>query len=645
MAKVRVLPDTLANKIAAGEIVERPASVVKELIENAIDAHSHSLTVEVAGGGKQLIRVQDDGEGMSRDDAILAFEHHATSKITSADDLMAITTLGFRGEALPSIASVSRLSLRTIEARPAEDPTASPGAGSEVEIHGGIIKHVKDTAWNKGTEVVIRDLFFNMPARRKFLKTNETELTHVTRLVTQYALAHPDKAFTLIHQGKALLTCPPVLSLADRIYQIFGETFLKSLIEIKGEVESLRVYGYTSLPHEQRSNAYSQYFFVNRRMVRDRLITHAINQAYRPVNPSSLYPVVALFIEIPPGEIDVNVHPAKTEIRFRESDRVHGLIQRTIESALTQHKIFPAYVRRPAGEGPAIEERIRQRVENYRPAPSYKPSPLSPSPDFSRPLFHATAPAGPAYDAAGSSPLPVPPEVSTAMGPPFAPAGECSAETSAPLAHGPEGVPTLSSYEVPLALSSSGAHPLAQLHESFILASDREGLLIIDQHVAHERVLYERVLAQLETSTPAAQQLLTPLTLDLTPAQKLTLERIRPELQTQGFDVEDFGGATVAVKSVPVLAADVDAKRLLLEILDALASEAPVAGLRPVRERIAAGVACRAAIKINMPLTLEKMQWLLDALWSTRVPTHCPHGRPIILRMSMRDIEKNFHRI
>ncbi|MBI1748351.1 MAG: DNA mismatch repair endonuclease MutL [Acidobacteria bacterium] len=643
MAKIRVLPDTLANKIAAGEIIERPASVVKELLENALDARSRTLTVEVAGGGKQLIRVQDDGEGMSRDDAILAFEHHATSKIASAEDLMSITTLGFRGEALPSMASVARLTLRTSVMAAAMESSSGPGVGTEIEIHGGVIKSVKDAAWNQGTEVTLRDLFFNMPARRKFLKANITELTHITRLVTQYALAHPDKAFSLIHQSKSMLNCTPVLSLSDRIYQIFGEAFLKSLIAVEGQAESVRVYGYTSLPHEQRSNTYSQYFFVNKRMVRDRLISHALNQAYRPVNPSGLYPVVVLFIDIPPSEIDVNVHPAKTEIRFRQSDHVHQMVVRAIESALTQHKVFPAFSRKTPSAYPAVNASAASSEASYTSAKSYLSSPLTPAPAAHTPLWpvgRGAEPPNPAVD-----PLVVR-ETSPSSAPPASAGLEvspCSPTKGGPNEPGP--VESLSSYEIPLTLSDGGARPLAQLHESFILASDRGGMLIVDQHVAHERVLYEKTLAQMESAAVAVQPLLTPLTFDLTPSQKLTLVRLRPELSDQGFDVEDFGGATVAIKAVPLVAADTDVKRLLLEIMDTAENEAPTAGLRPIRERIAAGVACRAAIKVNMPLTLEKMQWLLDALWQTRVPTHCPHGRPIILRLSMRDIEKNFHRI
>ena len=293
MSKIRVLPEILANKIAAGEIVERPASVVKELVENSIDAGAHSISVSLLSGGKRLILVRDDGEGMVQDDAILAFEHHATSKIQTVEDLTTITTLGFRGEALPSIASISRLSLKT------RHPADTAAAGTEVEIQGGTMKSVKAVSWDKGTEVTARDLFFNVPARRKFLRSHETELGHITRLVTHYALAHPAIRFSLESEGRALFDVVPVATVRDRIYQLFGEDFLENLVELTGQSGSIEVRGFSSRPHEQRTNPYSQFFYVNRRMVRDKVITSAVRQAYRNAMPASAYPVTIVFVELP----------------------------------------------------------------------------------------------------------------------------------------------------------------------------------------------------------------------------------------------------------------------------------------------------------------------------------------------------------
>lgn len=338
MSKIRVLPEVLANKIAAGEIVERPASVVKELLENSLDAGARALYLSIVSGGKKLIVVRDDGEGMTQDDAILAFEHHATSKLQTVDDLAAIATLGFRGEALPSIASISRLTLRT---RHVSEPETAPGV--EVEVQGGTMRSVKAVPWDKGTEVAVRDLFYNVPARRKFLRAHDTELGHITRLATHYALAHPDLRFTLESEGRRLVDAVPVPSVRERAYQLFGESFLRNLVEIEGRAGEVAVHGFASQPHEQRTNPYSQFFYVNRRMVRDKVMTSAVRQAYLNAIPSSAYPVVMLFVEIPFDQIDVNVHPAKTEVRFREQSLVHDLIRETIQRALAASHSIPVY--------------------------------------------------------------------------------------------------------------------------------------------------------------------------------------------------------------------------------------------------------------------------------------------------------------
>jgi DNA mismatch repair protein MutL len=337
MSKIQVLPEILANKIAAGEIVERPASVVKELLENAIDAQCRAVQVSILSGGKRSILVRDDGEGMSQDDAILAFEHHATSKLQSAEDLESIATLGFRGEALPSIASVSRLTLRS---RPANAESVS---GTEVEIQGGIMRSVKPISWDKGTEVAVRDLFFNVPARRKFLRSHDTELGHIARLVTHYALAHPEIRFTLESEGRSLIDAVAVANVRERIYQIFGDGFLENLVELSGQMGSMKICGFCSRPHEQRTNPYSQFFYVNRRMVRDKVIMSAIRQAYRNCIPASAYPVVMVFLELPFDQVDVNAHPAKTEIRFRDQSIVHKLVLETIERALVQGASIPVF--------------------------------------------------------------------------------------------------------------------------------------------------------------------------------------------------------------------------------------------------------------------------------------------------------------
>jgi DNA mismatch repair protein MutL len=612
MSKIRVLPDILANKIAAGEIVERPASVVKELLENSVDAGAHAISIALESGGKRLIRVTDDGEGMVQDDAILAFEHHATSKIQSVEDLGGIVTLGFRGEALPSIASISRLTLKT-----GMEQSAS---GSEIEIQGGKMRSVKSISWDKGTEVTVRDLFFNVPARRKFLRSHETELGHITRLVTHYALAHPQIRYTLTSEGRSLIDVAPVATLKERLYQLFGEDFLENLVELEGRRGMVEVRGFTSRPHEQRTNPYSQFFYVNRRMVRDKVITSAVRQAYRNTMPGSAYPVVLLFVQLPYDEVDVNAHPAKIEIRFREQSLVHDLIRDTIQRSLIESKSIPIYDHRSGGWPQA--------------------SPFSDStPGYSQPL---SSPFDFTPSSAAADPF------QRAFNYPFReiplPATQLSEDHQAMRIRGEMllgGEPNV----VANPFEPMGVRILGQIQESYIIASDKMGLLIIDQHVAHERILYERNAQVLRQQPVETQGLLVPLTLELPPHQLVMFERIMPELNKNGFQVERFGGSTILVRSVPALARDYDCRKLLSEILDGLDAEERTLDVQLLQDRISVSMACHGAIKVNMPLTPEKMQWLVDELAKTKVPTNCPHGRPIILRFSLYEIERNFGRI
>ncbi len=617
MNKIRVLPEILANKIAAGEIVERPASVAKELLENSIDAHCRMVHVSVLSGGKRLIQVRDDGEGMNADDAILAFEHHATSKLQNAEDLAAIETLGFRGEALPSIASVSRLTLKT---RPLDPNSIS---GTEVEIQGGVMRSVKPVTWDKGTEIAVRDLFFNIPARRKFLRSHDTELGHIARLVTHYALAHPEIRFTLESDGRILIDAVAVAELRERIYQIFGDGFLDNLVELSGQAGSIKVRGFSSRPHEQRTNPYSQFYYVNQRMVRDKVITSAIRQAYRNCIPASVYPVAILFLELPFDEVDVNAHPAKTEIRFRDQSAVHRLVAETIEQALVKSASIPGYEHRGStAPDPAISgQSFPMREAGFQ-------APTEPAFDFTSPAVSANP-----FQRALNYPFR---DLSA-----FMPA---KLEDHTSLRIAPEmllGAPS----ESKRPFQSGAVRILGQLQDSYIIACDNQGLLIIDQHVAHERILYEKLAAAVQCSQVETQGLLVPLSLDLPPHQIALLERMTPELNRNGFVVEHFGGASVLIRSVPAVAGDSDCRKLLTEILEGLEGEERTLDLERIRDRIAINTACRAAIKVNMPLTMEKMQWLLDQLALTRIPTNCPHGRPVILRFTIYEIERNFGRI
>src|SRR5712692_88572 len=383
MSKIKVLPDSLANKIAAGEVVERPSSVVKELLENALDAGAHTINIEVEAGGKRFIRVIDDGEGMTRDDAIIAFERHATSKLRSAEDLEAINTLGFRGEALPSIAAVSRLLLRT--------KTALDTEGTEVEFNGGKLIAVRDIAWPDGSEVEVRDLFFNIPARRKFLKSDATESFHIANLVQHYALANPQLSFLLVNNGRDVIRVAPAQSLKERAYQVLGGALLEKLVEVNAEANGLRISGFVSNPQEQRSSRDAQYLFINRRFVRDQLIGRALSEAYRSMMPSATYPAAVLFIEAPPTEVDVNVHPAKTEVRFLHEGAVLSFVRDAVAAALRATQpitLVPGVARARAGENEKRDEQRSWGAEgqrNERTSPSLSSATDRPQATDSRP--------------------------------------------------------------------------------------------------------------------------------------------------------------------------------------------------------------------------------------------------------------------
>jgi DNA mismatch repair protein MutL len=652
MGRIRVLTDQVANQIAAGEVVDRPASVVKELLENALDAGSTRIRIEVEGGGRKLIRIVDNGCGMVRDDALLAFERHATSKLRNSEDLLAIATLGFRGEALPSIASISRLEMDT---RAAEE-----AAGTHIEIVGGRMHRVEDAGLPPGTTIAVRDLFFNTPARRKFLKSETTELSHVTALVTHYALAHPDKHFELHSSTHALLQAPPVAQPADRIFQIFGRDTLDHLLPIAAEVDlervglpapppwkqdedyvppvpgHLRLSGFTSKPELEKLNRNSIYSFVNRRLVRDRLLLHAVSDAYRNILPPTSFPVVLLFLELPPEEVDVNVHPAKTEVRFRQPSFVHDFVRDTLRNKLIQSRPamgFLAALETHAVASPSLLPGVSAIPGAPESAPftgnaeSFTLEPAHIPPSAQRLDFTALS-NGSVIAAEEAAAL----AVLTAQLPP---------DAAQPIAQSTAAV--LDAASTLHALAS--LKPIGQLRESFILATNEEGLWIVDQHVAHERVLFEKILREREVERVQRQRLLMPLLIDLTPAQMVAFAQIAAELERNGFEVEPFGPRTLAIKAAPVGLEGRELERMLVEVLEQSDRLDQRENLGTVRARIAASIACHSAIKVNMPLDPERMAWLLRELGKTELPTSCPHGRPIALRYSWKDIERAFHRI
>lgn len=669
MSRIRILPEAVANKIAAGEVVERPASVVKELLENALDAGAMSVRIETEMGGKRMIRVIDDGHGMTHDDALLAFERHATSKLKTADDLLSIATLGFRGEAMPSIAAVSRLLLETRDASEAE--------GTRVEFAGGKLVGVKAAGLPAGTTVSVADLFYCMPARRKFLKSDTTELGHLASLVTHYALANPGKQFVLTTPTQEIINCPPTEKLADRVYQLFGRQALEELVEISevaapfraaitepeleaGEKKAtLKVTGFTSRPAVQRLNRNGIYVFVNRRLVRDRLILHAIHEAYRNILPPNLYPATLLFLEMPYDEVDVNVHPAKIEVRFRHSQFVHDFTRDAIRQALMATRPIASFA---AAAG------------------NVAPSPVAPPGTFAGEFGDGAAPAnsgvprtsipamqeldvgagmGSDYSAGSSFDLSAAPQQPVAQRFPF----ETELSAQVRLSLSPRAMPvraeerapnwaenfSRASVDAPATLPRpeqiADLKPLGQVSASFIVAVNGEGLWIVDQHVAHERVLFEQHLEARRAGKVESQRLLMAMVIELSPRQLVTYEKIAAELGENGFEVELMGPKSVAIQAVPAGVAANDAEHLLMEILEGLERENAAISIDTLQSKIAASTACHAAIKVNMPLDQTKMEWLLGALAQTDCPMSCPHGRPVVLRYSVREIERAFHRI
>jgi DNA mismatch repair protein MutL len=666
MSIIRVLPDHVANQIAAGEVVARPASVAKELVATAIDAGSRNIVIDVEAGGRRLLKVSDDGDGMVRDDAVLAFERHATSKIARSEDLSSIATLGFRGEALASIASVARVELTT--------KSDNAAAATRVVIEGGKMRDVKDAAHPRGTTIVVRDLFFNVPARRKFLRSEATESFHLTNLVTHYALAHPEIAFTLTNNGREVLRAAPANDLRERAYQVFGAEFLDNLLAVGGGHPKLAlVSGFVSAPRDRRTSRDAQYLFVNGRFVRDRLISRALSEGYRAVLPHGVYPAALLFIEIPLEEVDVNVHPAKTEVRFRRAAAVADAVREAVRAALASG----GYVRADAkseitsatdqARAQTSSEGLVNAMSAAADAAVTAPFNIAGSQTFETEPQRATqAPiAQPRIEFFSETieeeeSLPEPPALAggliSSRQEQTAGAGGSSPKvregvTVPPAAAGglATQLPPLSSAEkfarqVSVESLSSDIRPLGQLDESFIIATDNEGLLLIDQHVAHERILFDKYRTLESARLAESQQLLIPETFDLTPAQAAIFDVIAAELETYGFELMRLSGRTVAIKAAPADLPAGEARNMLAEILDTVDAEKKGAARETLRDDIAASLACHAAIKVNMPLTPEKMRWLIDRLLKTSSPTTCPHGRPVILRLATRDILKGFHR-
>ncbi len=582
---IHILPEKLINKIAAGEVIDRPASVLKELVENSIDAGAKQITIIVKGGGSALIQVIDDGCGMSEDDAILSLQRHATSKIHSYADIEAIRTLGFRGEALASIAAVSRMELKTILQGEIE--------GTAVYVEGGVVQRVDHTGGNPGTNIAVKNLFFNTPARRKFLRAEATEYRYILGMLNRFTLAFPEIAFRLIHDDKEVFNLVPA-SLLERIGEVLGSRVRHNLLEINDQHGSIKISGFIGNYDLMRKSRNDQYLFLNRRYINDRTLSYAATSGFGDQIAKGLYPIFIIFLEIDPERVDVNVHPTKNEVKFADARLLYDLVRNAVKRALRTDEIIP--------------EMQKLYPPHWRPATP--PSSPTPVPSSSQQTVLPWA------DEEPSDALIIP--------------SEADAETPSAI--------TLDKYETTQAEMAN----VWQLQKKYIVAQIKSGLVVIDQHVAHERILYERAKKNFTASQGASQQLLFPQTVELSAQDYQYLEQILPLLEKIGFVIKRFGGRTVVVEGVPAGIRIGSEDKLLLDILDSYREnqEADV----DVQERVAKSFACRSAIMAGESLSLPAMNALIDQLFATENPYFCPHGRPIMVTISVEEIDRRFER-
>jgi DNA mismatch repair protein MutL len=626
---IRVLPDDVANKIAAGEVVERPASVVKELLDNSLDASARDIRVEVREGGKRLVRVQDDGHGMTRDDAQLSLKRHATSKLESADDLAAIDTLGFRGEAIPSIASVARFEILT--------RTADAIEGTRVTVDGGQAPDVSPVGCPVGTRVTVEGLFRNVPARLKFLKKDTTELNHTVNHVQWAALAHPNVRFTLIHNERTLIDVAASETRAERIRLLYGKEFADSLIEFTKSFESLEIECHIGNADLSKPNRSHQFFFLNDRVIRDRTISAAVSEALREVVPKGRYPVAFLFITMDPSKVDVNVHPAKSEVRFQDERALFRNIVQAVAQGIAEHRYIPSIQTSDAPADEAVSS-----AQGQTDSPTVYPTPRSHSiipPSRSQ----CGAGAASATPAAGLSGRPVPATDRR-------PGAQPSTWRSTAGARGRLGTPVVTTatasgaVEIEL-LDFERLELVGVLYNTYILVADAENLYYVDQHVAAERVNYERVMDRMGTGSVASQGLLTPISVELSPDQKVRFDAHRSWLTRFGIEAEPFGGSTALIRGIPATLGSAEAEQMFRDLLDRVEAELnPERSWQVIQERVAATIACHSSVRAGDPLTTDEVRALLSDLSKARLPYNCPHGRPVIISMPRMEIESRFQR-
>jgi len=577
MPRIKVLPDSVAQKIAAGEVVERPVSVVKELVENALDAQATEIRVELQEGGKKLIRVQDNGSGMSQEDAVLSFHRHATSKISSEEDLERISTLGFRGEALASISAVSRVVLKTCDGQTER--------GYQVEREGEKLIRFSEIAFPRGTLVEVRDLFFNLPARKKFLRAERSELSLIVSYLTQVALAYPEVKFYLANNNREIINCPAVLSLRDRVYQLFGKKMTEGLMEVDFEDGAYRIYGLSSRPFAGRLDRQHQFFFVNRRPIKDRMLAAALAQAYRGILEKDRNPEAFIFLQVPYDQVDVNVHPAKAEVRFREPQIVYQIILRGVEIAARQESLIKPIMLGEEEEKESAEQTASERAGDT----GVESGALA----FSFSDLKESEPGKIREDVSGQS------------------------------------FKTRAEFEI-----------IGQYLNAYLVVTREDGLYIIDQHNAHERVLFEKFSELARSGQRAAKQMLFPAVINLSASQRLNYEELREELESFGFRLEEMGGNSLALKEYPAVFKEEEAEQILLSVLEEQKGEK----FKDRRLRMLATMACKAAVKAGQRLSVSEMEFLVRELFQTTNPGLCPHGRPVVIKIDRSKIEKTLGR-
>jgi DNA mismatch repair protein MutL len=613
MSKIKILPEILSNKIAAGEVVERPASVVKELVENALDANSTRIMIDVAKGGRSMIRVSDNGIGMSRDDAILSVERYATSKIYKDEDLFAINTLGFRGEALPSIAAVSKFCLNT---RVEDSPS-----GTEIIVEGGTIKKVSEIGAPRGTMVTAEQLFFNMPARRKFLKTVTTEMGHIVDAITKIALGWPGVQFRLTHNQKLVKNWPATTDFADRIVDVLGKDVKNDLFEIAVSTDDVSVTGWISSARNTRKTSRGIYIYVNGRAVRDRIIQHALFEGYSGRLLKGQFPLAVLFIRVPYDQVDVNVHPAKHEIRFAQQKKVHDVIVRDVADRLRLADQSEWRPKHYAGIDAAKEtHRISESNADFR-VPGEKVQ----FPASTQGRNFSLAPTGNQYP--GESGI------------------AASFRPRSPLTKDLYSDRTAEQATLWGKKRFGDLRAIGQLQNTYILCESIEGLVLIDQHAAHERILFEKLKDRFQNEKKASQRLLIPETIDLGYREAKILERLIPNLIELGLEIAPFGGDTFVVKSVPLLLKHKAVKPLVIEMVEKTAEIDISSGFEAALDRCLEIMACHGAVRANERLSDREIRELLDQLDACDRPSNCPHGRPTWVRIGFKDLEKMFKRI